>query len=128
MKYLTTNKEQRQNNHLVIGFGYCQIQHIETYLTPTAYTTSRLYGWRADFYEFGGFTISTGYASLDFAMDARSKKQGEFIKQELKKLDKNLSLHKYTFQKGGDWHKGKKWIVEKINKIYQQSLDTELIK
>ena len=51
MKYKTTDKEQRENNSLIIDFGYCQIQNIERYLRPNAYTCG-LYGWRADFTNF----------------------------------------------------------------------------
>ena len=31
-KYRTTDREQRENNGIVIGFGYCNIQNITRYL------------------------------------------------------------------------------------------------
>lgn len=125
MKYKTTDREQRQNNALILGFGYCQIQNIERYLTPRAYTAG-IYGWRADFYEFAGFTISTGYAPLEYIYkEIHSKKTAEAIKAEILKLEKKLEARAYAFQKCGDWDKGRAIITKKINSIYKKAIEAE---
>ena len=125
MKYKTTDKEQRENNALVLGFGYCQIQNIEKYLTPRAYTCG-VYGWRADFYEFAGFTISTGYAPLDYIYkEIHSKKTAEKIKAEILKLEKDLENRRYAWQKTGNWDKGREFINKKINAIYKKTIEAE---
>ena len=125
MKYKTTDKEQRENNSLVLGFGYCQIQNIEKYLTPRAYTCG-IYGWRADFYEFAGFTISTGYAPLDYIYkEIHSKKTAEKIKAEILKLEKDLENRRYSWQKSGNWDKGREFITKKINAIYKNAIESE---
>ena len=125
MKYKTTDKEQRENNSLVLGFDYCQIQNVEKYLTPCAYTCG-IYGWRADFYEFAGFTISTGYAPLDYIYkEIHSKKTAEKIKAEILKLEKDLEKRRYAWQKSGNCDKGRKFINEKINSIYKNAIESE---
>lgn len=122
MKYKTTDKQQRENNYLVVAMGYCQIPNIERYLMARAYTCG-IYGWRADFYEFDGFTISTGYAPLSYAFNKDAKKRGEYIKREILKLEKSLESRRYAFQKGGDWSRGNKFITDKLNAIYEKSLE-----
>lgn len=119
-KYKTTDKEQRDNNSLIIDFGYCDIQNIERYLKANAYT-SGIYGWRADFYEFAGFTISTGYSPLKLVRYKAENSRYAWIKKEILKLEKKLEKRVYKFQKGGDWHKGAKFIKEKLNNLYVKS-------
>ena len=116
MKYRTTDKEQRQNKSLVLAFGYCDIQNIEKYINPQAYTAG-VYGWRADFYEFDGFTISTGYAPLNWLFDKKDKAKAEFIKAEIRKLDKYLEKAR------PNWEKGKAYIYKKINAIYKKACE-----
>lgn len=123
MKYKTTDREQRQNNNTIIGFGYCEIQNLERYLTPNAYTCG-IYGWRADFYEFDGFTISTGYQPLTYYFTKLNKKRGLFIKAEILKLEKKLEKRLYNWQNCGDWDKGRKEINKKIEKIYKKAVQT----
>lgn len=123
MKYKTTDREQRQNNNTVIGFGYCEIQNLERYLRPNAYTCG-IYGWRADFYEFDGFTISTGYQPLTYYFAKLNEKRGLFIKAEILKLEKKLEKRAYKFQQNGDWNKGRKEINKKIEKIYKKAVQT----
>lgn len=123
MKYKTTDREQRQNNNTVIGFGYCEIQNIERYLRANAYTCG-IYGWRADFYEFDSFTISTGYQPLTYYFAKLNKKRGLFIKAEILKLEKKLEKRFYKWQKSGDWDKGRKEINKKIEKIYKKAVQT----
>lgn len=122
MKYKTTNKAQKENNYIIIAFGYCSIQNIERYLTARAYTCG-VYGWRADFYECDGFTISTGYDPLEYAYNKQAKKQAEYIKREILKLEKALEARRYSFQKGGDWSRGNKFIINKLSAIYKKSLE-----
>lgn len=123
MKYKTTDREQRTNNNTIISFGYCEIQNIERYLSPNAYTCG-IYGWRADFYEFDGFTISTGYQPLSYYFSKLNEKRGEFIKKEILKLEKKLEARRYAWQKSGDWDKGRKAINKMIEKIYQKAVKT----
>lgn len=122
MKYKTTDREQRENNALVISFGYCEIQHLERYLVANA-CTSGVYGWRADFYNFGGFTISTGYQPLKYILDKKDNKRYDYVKNEILKLEKKLAAHKYSFQNCGSYCKGQKFLINKLNKIYQKSLE-----
>ena len=125
MKYKTTDKEQRENNAMVLGFSYCQIQNIEKYLSPRAYTC-RIYGWRADFYEFAGFTISTGYSPLEYIRKGiYEKTTAEKIKAEILKLEKDLESRRYAWQKSGDWDKGRNFINKKINAIYKKAIESE---
>ena len=100
-KYKTTDREQRENNGIVLGFGYCEIQNIERYLKPNAYTAGA-YGWRADFYEMDGYTISTGYSPLNYIsktgfkdIDAFRKTRAEILRGELMKLEKKLDKKFY---------------------------------
>lgn len=123
MKYKTTDREQRANNNTIISFGYCEIQNLERYLRANAYTCG-IYGWRADFYEFDGFTISTGYQPLSYYFSKLNAKRGEFIKKEILKLEKKLEARRYAWQKSGDWDKGRKAINKMIEKIYQKAVKT----
>lgn len=123
MKYKTTDREQRENNNTIISFGYCEIQNLERYLRANAYTCG-IYGWRADFYEFNGFTISTGYQPLSYYFSKLNAKRGEFIKKEILKLEKKLESRRYAWQKGGDWDKGRKAINKIIEKIYMKAVKT----
>ena len=64
MKHKTTRAKMYDNygKDRIVCLGYCSIQRIENYLTPTAYTCG-VYGWNADIYEPEGynFAICTGY-------------------------------------------------------------------
>lgn len=130
IKYKTTDKEQRDGNAIVLGFSYCTIQNIERYLTPSAYTCG-VYGWRADFYHFDGFTVSTGYAPLRFIsktgykdIDAYRKKKAEVLTAELLKLELKLAKNFYKWQReSGSWHKGKKQIEKIIERITKKASD-----
>lgn len=127
-KYKTTDREQRENNAIVLGFSYCSIQNIERFLTPNAYTCG-VYGWRADFYELDGFTISTGYAPLRYIsktgykdIDAYRKKKAEVLNAELLKLESKLVKNFYKWQKtSGSWHKGKKEVAKILERITKKA-------
>lgn len=60
MKFKTTKRDIMANYDKVIKVGYCDLQNLLKYESPTAYT-SGVYGWNADIYDFGGITICTGY-------------------------------------------------------------------
>lgn len=127
-KYKTTDREQRENNAIVLGFSYCTIQNIERFLTPNAYTCG-VYGWRADFYELDGFTVSTGYAPLRFIsktgykdIDTYRKKKAEILTAELLKLESKLAKNFYKWQKTlGSWYKGKKEVAKILERITKKA-------
>lgn len=130
IKYKTTDKEQRNGNAIILGFSYCTIQNIERFLTPSAYTCG-VYGWRADFYHFDGFTVSTGYAPLRFIsktgykdIDAYRKKKAEVLTAELLKLESKLAKNFYKWQReSGSWHVGKKHVAKIIERITKKASD-----
>ena len=63
MKYATTKKVILSNYPNVIKVGYCSLQTLLKFHSPSAYTASKTYGWRADVYEITPDTvIVTGYA------------------------------------------------------------------
>lgn len=63
MKYETTEKAVLSNYPNVIKVGYCYLQTLLKFHSPTAYTASKTYGWQADIYEITPNTvIVTGYA------------------------------------------------------------------
>lgn len=60
MKFITTEKQIRQNYSKIIKVGYCDLQHLLQYETPIAYTYGMI-GWKADIYNIEGTLIVTGY-------------------------------------------------------------------
>ncbi|MFR5853715.1 MAG: hypothetical protein ACLUE8_04965 [Lachnospiraceae bacterium] len=63
MKYETTKKAILSNYSNIIKVGYCSLQTLLKFHSPSAYTASKTYGWRADIYEITPSTvIVTGYA------------------------------------------------------------------
>lgn len=120
MKYKTTDREQRENNYLVVAIGYCDIQNIEKYLNANSYTCG-IYGWRADFYNINGaFTISTGYQPLNFiyknTKDNREKY--EQLKKAILQLEKDIENKKFAFCKNHNYEQGKKFIIKKLDRLY----------
>ena len=122
MKYRTTDKEQRNEKYIVVGFGYCEIQNITKYLNANAYTFGA-YGWRADFYDFGNVGLSTGYGPLSFCYDKRAKKILPIIKKEIEKLNKKIDTLK-SFKCCYSWHKNKANLEKRIEKIIQKAFDS----
>lgn len=120
MKYRTTEKQQRDNNNIIISFGYCEIQNITKFFNANAYTCG-LYGWNADYYNFLGFTVSTGYRPIYFIYNKNKKTQEKYneLKKALLKLDSDIKAGKYKTLKTGDFYKGQAFLNKKINKIYQ---------
>lgn len=134
MKYKTTNREQRLNNAIILGFSFCSIQNIERYLKPTAYTAG-VYGWKADFYEMEGYSISTGYSPLNYInlsgfvdIDKYRQTKALILKKEILKLEKKLNKKNYKWQNSGSWMLCHKKILQifdriskKANKIAEES-------
>lgn len=115
MKYKTTNREQKENNYIIVGFGYCQIQNIERCLNANAYT-SGISGWNADFYNFGNRTISTGYNPIKKCNSQDAIILSNRITIQLLKLEKKL-------EKGLiDWRKTEK-VAKLVNKIMSQNIE-----
>lgn len=121
-KYRTTDKEQRKEKYIIVGFGYCNIQNLTKYMQANAYTCGQN-GWRADFYDFGNVALSTGYAPLTFCYDKRAKKILPLIKKEIEKLEKKIDGLK-SFKNCYDWHKNKARLEKKIEKIIVRAFDS----
>ena len=85
MKYATTKKAILSNYPNVIKVGYCSLQTLLEFLSPSAYTASKTYGWRADIYEITPNTvIVTGYAPFgNIVPDYEIVKKYEEKAQEL---------------------------------------------
>ena len=83
MKTKTTNKQIKANFYKIIRIGYCDAQYLLNYKNPFAYTCG-VYGWNADFYEFGNICISTGYRPIGEKVDYN-------LLNELEKQAQNIS-------------------------------------
>ena len=82
MKNRTTIKECR-NLYNCYAVGYCAMQNLLHYETPTAYTAG-VYGWNFDIYEFDNFAITTGYRGMigkriDYTLLRKYEKKAEAI-------------------------------------------------
>ena len=126
-KYRTTDREQRDSNSIVLGFGYCEIQNITRFLSPNAYTCG-VYGWRADFYEMDGYTISTGYRPLNYIsktgfkdIDVFRKTKAEILKSELMKLEEKLKKNFYKWQNSGSWAYCQKKLMQILTRIERKA-------
>lgn len=123
MKYKTTDKEQRENNDFVLGFSYCSIQNIERFLSPSAYTCG-VYGWRSDFYNFEGWSISTGYSPLRYMpktgykdMDAFRETKAKILEAGLLEIEEKLNKGLYKWQKSGSWHYCREQMQKILNRL-----------
>lgn len=68
MKIHLTEKEIRHNYLVknIYSVGYCKLERtLNIVSSPFAYTASKTYGWKVDFYSIDGAIISTGYAPMD---------------------------------------------------------------
>ena len=126
-KYKTTDREQRENNAIVLGFSYCDIQNIERFLKPNAYTCG-VYGWRADFYEFDGFTVSTGYSPLRYIsltdykdINAYRKTKAAILQAGFKKIEAKLNKGSYKWQNFGSWDKCHNELKKVINRLIKRA-------
>lgn len=66
-KFHLTEKEIRKNYLVknIYSVGYCNLERtLDIVTSPFAYTASKTYGWKADFYSIDGAIISTGYAPM----------------------------------------------------------------
>ena len=126
-KYRTTDREQRENNAIVLGFGYCEIQNITRFLSANAYTAG-VYGWRADFYEMDGYTISTGYSPLNYIsktgfkdIDIFRKKKAEILRAEIVKLEAKIDKKFYKWQNSGSWAYCQKKVLQILSRIERKA-------
>ena len=126
-KYKTTDREQRENNAIVLGFGYCDIQNITRFLRANAYTCG-VYGWRADFYEMESYTISTGYNPLNYIsktgfkdIDAFRTTKAQILRDELKKLESKLNKKFYKWQNSGSWAYCQKKVLQILTRIERKA-------
>lgn len=61
MKYKATMKDVKNSHYKVVKIGYCDLQDLLGFESPSAYTCGT-YGWNADIYEVApGVCICTGY-------------------------------------------------------------------
>ena len=100
MKMKTTKKYmQHLFGHNIISVGYCAVQFLLRGREPMWYTTSRVYGWRADVYNLGNvLALSTGYApfgSINLDYDFVQKYENAAA-EALSKSDK--AEHERIFQ------------------------------
>ena len=66
-KYHTTQKAAKNNTDCVLAIGYCDLQHVLAYESPTAYNAGNA-GWNFDLYDINDkFSIVTGYRSMSRA-------------------------------------------------------------
>lgn len=95
MKFKTTRKEMRNYSFCIVSFPYCDIQNIERYLNPIAYT-SGVYGWNCDIYEPTSYNIhfTTGYRPFEYYFNSEAKKLGPIIKEKILKLEQTLKFSK----------------------------------
>lgn len=97
MKFKTTRKEMCNCSFCIISFPYCDIQRIERYLNPIAYT-SGVYGWNCDIYEPTSYNIhfTTGYRPFEYYYNYEAKKLGPIIKEKILKLEESLKSSKVS--------------------------------
>lgn len=63
MQFKTTKKDVMNGYWEIIEVGYCDLQHLLGFLSPSAYTCG-IYGWNTDIYEMpfnSNICICTGY-------------------------------------------------------------------
>jgi len=63
MKFKTTAKDLKNGFYTIISAGYCDLQSLLSYESPTAYSGGT-YGWNFDVYVFDGVAITTGYRGM----------------------------------------------------------------
>lgn len=85
-KVKTSQKSMKESNLIVLGVGYCDLQDILQYETPTAYAT-RAEGWACDLYHINDrYSIVTGY-SYDRASTDKAHKHPA-LNQALQKIER----------------------------------------
>ena len=63
MKKIYTERELKNTYRKMFKISYCNLQYALDCFNPFGYT-SGVNGWKADFYNIGGYIISTGYAPI----------------------------------------------------------------
>ena len=76
-KIKVSKSEVKNNNYRILGAGYCKMQYLLQYHTPTAYS-SGTYGWACDYYDINNIVISTGY---DYVKSKNMTYDYDLIKQ-----------------------------------------------
>lgn len=113
-KFRTNRAELTYNNRIIVGIGYCDIQNIERFLRPNAYTCG-VYGWNSDIYEFESFAISTGYRPIRYVYSKDKKLQAEsdLLYKYLRDLDSRIEQKKIKLPT--DWSKASRKVYKLIN-------------
>lgn len=75
-KLHTTLRDMRNFKDVVIGVGYCQLQHVLQYHTPLAYNAGTN-GWNCDLYGLQTFAIVTGYK---YSPACTHQAEGNFVR------------------------------------------------
>ena len=76
-KIKVSKSEAKNNNHRILGTGYCNMYYLLKYHYPTAYSAGT-YGWSCDYYDINNVVISTGY---DYIKSKNMKDDYDLIKQ-----------------------------------------------
>lgn len=90
-KIQCSKKEMRENN-FVVSCGYCNAQNLMRYEQPVAYSVG-IYGWACDYYDMGGFVMSTGYSPIGASVN-------EIVRKYDAKAAKLLDAVRYDYEKG----------------------------
>jgi len=77
MNKIKATKKEMRNNYLILGVGYCDMQHLLAYQNQVAYSVG-VYGWACDYYDINGIIISTGY---DYIASKNMKDNYKLIKE-----------------------------------------------
>lgn len=93
-KVKTSQKSMKASNTIVLGVGYCDLQNILKYETPTAYAT-RAEGWACDLYHINDvYSIVTGY-SYDRAATHKLYNEDKSLYTALRELEHDCILMDY---------------------------------
>lgn len=93
LKIETTKKAILQNYEKVIAIPYCNAQHLLKYCEPRYFTSSKVYGWRADIYIINNVAVVTGYAPFGnvrpcYDIVKSYERRAEMVAQTVSEYDK----------------------------------------
>lgn len=113
MKFKTTKKAMRENNH-ILSVGNGEIQHLLAYESPIAYST-RAEGWACDYYELSTsdgrcLVVSSGYATIN-------SKNASMDYARMRQYDEQARAIK------NDWGKSYETKTQQMKKLLQQFAD-----
>lgn len=92
MKERITIKALKATHSMIIPFGYCEIQTIEQYITPTSFITGT--EWKCDNYSFSNYALSTGYNPVNYISRNETEEHYNEIKSKILKLENELKENK----------------------------------